>query len=398
MEAWKKNLWVCYFAVFIVSIGMSQMAPILPLYIEHLGISDTESIERWSGIIFGCNFISLAIFSPIWGKYSDRYGRKPMALRASLWLSVIMFGLGLAQNVYQLALLRLIQGALSGFQGAIIPLIATQTPVEKSGWALGIIFTGQVSGALLGPLIGGYLSELVGYRQTFFIISAFCFLGFLALAAFVKEDHKPDKMKKNISISEVWHSLPNPQLIRCLFVTTFLLQFALISIQPILTVYISQLSPSANHIALIAGVVYSCSGLASMLTASRLGHISDHIGAHKVLLGALLLGGIVFIPQAFVTSPWQLGALRFGLGIATAGLLPSINSLIRQNTPKDALGRIYGLNQSAQFVGMFSGSFLGGTLAAWLGISHMFFITAAFLLIDAYWCYQKIYKDLCHTC
>uniref|UniRef100_UPI0018C53654 MFS transporter n=1 Tax=Pectinatus frisingensis TaxID=865 RepID=UPI0018C53654 len=98
MEIWKRNLAICCCASFIVSVGMSQMAPILPLYIESLGINNFQEIERWSGIIFSCNFISLAIFSPIWGRLSDKYGRKPMTLRASLWLGIIMVGMGLAQN------------------------------------------------------------------------------------------------------------------------------------------------------------------------------------------------------------------------------------------------------------------------------------------------------------
>ena len=87
MEQWKKNLWVSTAAVFIVSVGMSQMAPILPLYIQHLGIHNLQEVEEWAGIIFGANFISLTIFSPIWGSMADKYGRKPMVLRASLALS-----------------------------------------------------------------------------------------------------------------------------------------------------------------------------------------------------------------------------------------------------------------------------------------------------------------------
>src|SRR5574344_2972067 len=114
MEIWKRNLWICCTASFSVSIGMSQMAPMLPLYVAELGVSDPGDIARWSGIIFGCNFISLALFSPVWGRLSDRYGRKPMVLRAALALAVIMFGMGLAQNVWQLCGLRLIQGTMSG--------------------------------------------------------------------------------------------------------------------------------------------------------------------------------------------------------------------------------------------------------------------------------------------
>ena len=95
MDIWKKNMWICTAASFIVSIGMSQMAPIMPLYIEELGVTDADAIAMWAGIVFGCNFISLAIFSPIWGRLSDKYGRKPMMLRASAWLGLIMVGMGL---------------------------------------------------------------------------------------------------------------------------------------------------------------------------------------------------------------------------------------------------------------------------------------------------------------
>ena len=76
---WKKNLYICCIASFIVSIGMSQMAPILPLYIAELGVDNPADIARWSGIVFGCNFISLAIFSPIWGRFSAAGSVKRLA-------------------------------------------------------------------------------------------------------------------------------------------------------------------------------------------------------------------------------------------------------------------------------------------------------------------------------
>ena len=79
-------------------------------------------------------------------------------------------------------------------------------------------------------------------------------------------------------------------------------------------------------------------------------------------------------------------------GLATAGLLPSINSLIRRNTPADCLGRIYGLNQAAQFVGMFSGSILGGWLAASIGIASVFLIPGVLLLINAGWFRFMVYR------
>lgn len=391
MEIWKKNLWACWFAVFIVSSGMSQMAPILPLYIDHLGIHDAAAIAKWSGIVFGSNFISLAIFSPIWGKFADKYGRKSMILRASLWLSIIMTSMGFVENVYQLAGLRMLQGALSGFQSAVVTLVATQTPKERVGWALGVIFSGQVGGTLLGPLFGGYLAEVIGFREEFIFIGIMCFIAFIASFFLVKEQKSIEKQEV-LNFHQVWNCLPNPKVMVCLFITTLVLQVALMSIQPIITVYITQLTSDMSHIALISGAVFAASGLASILAASRLGKLSDKIGPQKVLLAALIMAGILFIPQAFVQYSWQLGILRFLLGIATAGLLPSINSLIKQSTSDAIAGRAFGYNQSAQFLGMFLGSILGGQIAATFGIRYVFFFTGALLLINAFWVYHSIYK------
>ncbi|OKY54682.1 MFS transporter [Megasphaera cerevisiae] len=385
MEKWKRNLWISCCAGFIVSIGMSQMAPMLPLYIADMGIRSTGDIEKWSGIIFGCNFISLAIFSPIWGRLSDRYGRKPMALRASLWLGFIMIGMGFAQSVYQLAALRLAQGAMSGFQTAIIPLIAQESPREHSGWALGMFFTSQVTGTLLGPLIGGFLYETVGIRYDFFVIGALCFLGFFLLFR-IHETIKPQPQAAALTLRDTFLKLPSLQLIVGLFVTTFVMQFAVMSIEPIITIYVGYLAASSAHIALIAGAVFSCTGIASMLVASRLGRLADHIGSQKVLFAALCLAGVALALQGFAVSPLQLGIYRFMLGLAIAGLLPSVNNLVRQYTPSICLGRIYGFNQSAQFLGMFAGAFFGGHLAAAVGIRNVFFLTAFLFLINAVWC------------
>ena len=385
MEIWKRNLYICCLASFIVSAGMSQMAPILPLYIAELGVADSGDVARWAGIVFGCNFISLAVFSPIWGKLADRYGRKPMILRASGWLGLIMIGMSFAQSVWHLVVLRLLQGCLSGFQAAVVPLIAQETPREHSGWAMGMFFTAQVTGGLLGPLIGGMISELIGIRHSFLLMGSLCLLGFLALTQ-VRETRRTAAAGTPTGLRDVFSALPHRRAVAGLFLTTLVLHFSLTCIQPILTVYVSELAPDTEHLAVISGAVFSSAGFASMLTASRLGHISDRIGAQNVLTACLLLAGLVSIPQGLVTAPWQLALLRFLHGIAIAGLMPSVNSLIRQLTPPDCLGQIYGFNQSAQFSGMFSGAFLGGHLAAVFGIRQMFFAVALLLLIDAAWC------------
>lgn len=83
------------------------------------------------------------------------------------------------------------------------------------------------------------------------------------------------------------------------------------SVEPVLTVCVNDISRNSGHVALLAGVIFSASGLANILAAPRLGKLSDRIGAHKVMLAALLVAGILFIPQALARNPWELMGLRF---------------------------------------------------------------------------------------
>lgn len=393
MELWKRNLTVCWFGMFATGIGMSQIAPVLPLYIKHLGVSNTASIAQLSGIAFGITYIISAIFSPIWGQAADKFGRKPMLLRASLGMAIIIGCMGFAPNVYVLIALRLLQGAITGYGTACTTLIATQTDKEHAGYALGTLSTANIAGSLLGPTIGGFVGENLGMQNVFFITGVLMLIAFITTALFVKESFIRED-KKTLGIKEVWNSVPEKSLTITLFVTFFVLTVALYTVEPIVTVYITQLSNSSGHIALLAGITFSASGLANIIAAPRLGKLSDKIGAHKVILVALVAAGIIFIPQAFVKSPLQLMGLRFLLGLTAAGLNPSVNILVKKITPANLTGRVFGLNMSAGYLGVFGGSVLGGQIAANFGIRYVFFITSALLLMNAIWVYFKVYKKL----
>lgn len=395
MPVWKRNLIVCWFGVFVTGVGMSQIAPILPLYIKHLGVQSNSLIEQFSGLAFGVTFIILAVFSPIWGKAADKYGRKTMLMRASLGMAIIVFCMGFARNVYELIGLRFLMGMVAGYSTACTTLIATQTDREHAGWALGILSTSAITGSLFGPIIGGYIAESFGLRNIFFITGILMLIAFITTALFVKETFKRENAN-TLRTREIWKTLPNKDLVIMMFITFFVLTTALFSIEPIITVYVSQLVHNKNHVALLAGIAFSAPGLASIIAAPRLGKLSDKIGPHKVMLVALIVAGIIFIPQAFVKNPWQLIGLRFLLGLVTAGLTPCINSIIKRIIPESITGRVYGFNMSAGYLGGFGGSILGGQIAAYFGIRYVFFITGALLLINAFWVYFKVYKKLAY--
>jgi MFS family permease len=379
--------------MFITGVGMSQIAPVLPLYIKHLGIGDSASIAQLSGFAFGITYIISALFSPLWGLAADRVGRKPMLLRASLGMALVICCMGLAQNVYELIGLRLIQGAITGYSTACTTLIATQTEKEHAGWALGTLSTANVAGGLLGPIIGGAIEESLGLQNVFFLTGACLLIVFLTTLLFVKESFTRQG-KELLQIKDVWMRIPNKSLTVILSVTFFIITLALYSIEPVVTIYVTQLTTDTTHVALLAGMAFSASGLANIIAAPRLGKLSDKVGAHKIILIALVVAGVIFLPQAFVQNPWQLMGLRFLLGLAIAGLSPSVNVLIKKITPDALAGRVFGFTVSAGYLGVFGGSVLGGQVAAWWGIRYIFFITCALLLLNAVWVYVTAYKKL----
>jgi len=381
--------------MFATGIGMSQIAPVLPLYIESLGVCDLATIKQLSGLAFGVTFIVSAIFSPIWGSAADRFGRKPMLIRASLGMAIVIFLMGFAPNVYVLIGLRILQGVITGYGTACTTLIATQTDKAHAGFALGTLSTSSVAGSLLGPMVGGFIEYTVGLRPVFFITGSLMFIAFLTTWLFVKENFVREE-KKVLSVREIWNEIPKKSLTISLSITFFVITLGLYSIEPIITIYVKQLVTDnlTRHVALIAGLAFSVTGLANIITAPLLGKLSDKTGAHKVILLSLIITGIFYIPQAFVQNPGQLIALRFLLGLTMGGLAPAVNTLIKKITPSSHTGRIFGLTMSAQYLGIFGGSVMGGQISAAFGISAVLFVTSALMLLNATWVYFYVYKKM----
>jgi DHA1 family multidrug resistance protein-like MFS transporter len=265
---------------------------------------------------------------------------------------------------------------------------------KRAGWALGTLSTASIAGSLLGPMIGAYIEENIGLNEVFFIIGGLLMIAFITTLLFVKEEFEISEKKKVLGAKEVWKQIPDKNLVFTMFVTSFVLTLGLYSIEPIITAYIGNLSNNTNHVALFSGMAFSASGFASILVAPRLGKISDKVGPQKVMLIALIIAGIILIPQVFVKNPWQLMILRFFLGLSTAGLMPSVNSLVKRITPDSLTGRVFGFNMSAQYLGVFGGLVLGGQIAAYLGIRYVFFITSTLLLLNAVWVYNTVYRKL----
>ena len=384
-EHWRRNLVVCMFGSFTTIVAMTLLLPFLPLYVEQLGVRDPAAIVRWSGVAYGATFFSAALVAPLWGRLADRYGRKLMLIRASLGMAVAMALIGLAQDVWQLVGLRLLAGLLGGYASGSTVLIATQTPKERSGWALGTLSSAVMAGSLVGPLIGGLLPPLIGIRWTFFGAGAVIFVAFLATLFLVREERRPARAKLDAKPAGGWAAVPDKRPVTAMLLTGMLLMLANMSIEPIITVYVAQLVAEPSRVTVMAGFVMSAAALGSILSASRLGQLADRVGHWNVIIGCLAVSAVLLVPQAFVSSGWQLVGLRFLMGLSLGGLLPCIASVIRHNVPEGSAGSMLGYSISAQYTGQVAGPLLGGFVGGRFGMPTVFLATCVLMAFGALW-------------
>ncbi|MBZ9799898.1 MFS transporter [Mesorhizobium sp. ES1-4] len=382
---WRRNLAVCFAGSFSTLIAMTLLLPFLPLYVEQLGAQGHAAIVQWSGIAYGATFFAAAMVAPLWGRLGDRYGRKVMLVRASFGMAICMSLTGMVETVWQLVLLRLLIGFAGGYSSGSTILVAMQTPKDRSGWALGILSAGITAGSLVGPLLGGVLPPVIGIRATFLLSGGVIFLAFLATTFLIKESPRPRPAKADAAAKPKsgWSRIPDKRPVVAMLTTGMLLAFATMSIEPIITVYVQQLIEDQSRVTLVAGVVMSAAALGTILSASWLGRLADRIGHWNVVVGALAVSALLLIPQAFVTSAWQLIGLRFLMGLALGGLLPCITSVIRHNIPDGVGGNVLGLAISAQYVGQVAGPLAGGFAGGHFGMPAVFLGTSVLMALGA---------------
>ena len=386
METWKRTVYISLVCVFCTAFGVSQLAPILPLYFHDLGVQTPEAMSLWSGLATGATYIIVCLAAPFWGRVADKKGRKITLIRSSFGMALCNILIAFQTTPEGVVLIRLVQGLVSGFYSASITLIASESPIERTGWALGLLASANLAGSLIGPLLGGYIADTVGIRNDFIIVGTLMGLAGVLATIFIHENYVPQPNPEKLSIRKLKEQIPEFNSIIALCVASFIYAICIMSLQPVISVYIKGIVPSdTENLAFIAGAVFSAMGIAQLMSSSPLGKLVDKIGPRKVLVVSLIYVGILNIPQAYVSEVYQLAIIRFLQGFGLGGMLPALNTYLSSKTPREFTGQVFSYNQSCLFFGYFLGSVGGASLMAWLGFTTLFWVSGGLFIISALW-------------
>ncbi len=325
---WRRSLWLIWIALFISNMGFSLVMPFLPLYVQKMGISG-HSVELWTGVIFSATYVAAAVALPFWGRLSDRTGRRPIMIGASLGQGVAVTLMGLATHPWQLVVLRLMLGACFGIMSACIAYMTAITPKGQTGYMLGMIQTAVTSGSILGPFLGGFLATFMGYQPIFFLNGLTCFIQAAVFIFFLKEKYTPPAKKATESrlVDDIRVVAASPTLLTMMLVV-MVQCFSIMNAEPIIPLYLQTLNVPPSLLTFLSGAVFSVVGIATVMASPYLGRMGDRLGYKRVLM--ICLGGVavVYTMQGLAANWWQLLLFRFGQGCFAGGVFAAGNALV----------------------------------------------------------------------
>ena len=396
---WKIVLAILTCNIAFMSSSYTMLVPFLPMYLtQELGV-DADSVNLWSGIVFSATFLVSAIMAPIWGRLADTKGKRLMAIRASLLLSISYFLGGIVTSPEQLTLMRLFQGFAAGLWPMDLAIMTLYAPADKLGFCLGTMQGILTAGGVIGPLLGGILAEFFGMRVSFFLAAAALFINCLVFIFVIKE---PPIAAISTAVSAPASKQKPPALwkiplIRNMLLCGTLVQMVILILQPILTTYITELAGPLPNLIFISGLIFSLGGIAGAITAPLWGQCGQRFGFFRTMGLALICAGITIMVQGIPNNLYWFAAMQFCGGLFFSGIHPSINAILAQNTPPEVKGSIFGLLFSAQQVGGMAGPILGGIIATYLGMKYVFYIAGLLLIILSLAIYQRFVTNSLHS-
>ncbi len=360
-------------SIFCCMLGSGIVVPLLPLYAEGLGATGFGL-----GLIFAAFPISRTLFTPVFGRLSDRGGRKPFIVVGLLTYAIISPVFVWANTVPLLVLTRLLHG-VSG--SMILPItqayVGDISPEGEEGKWMGYANAAFFSGFGIGPLMGGVVAEHLGMDIAFFAMGGLSMLAFFIAAFFLPEvgSHKSAE-RIRLSFKEMGRSRTMTGLVSFRLALT-LGRAAFFTFLPVFAALKLGLRPS------LIGVLVAVYMLLSSLLGIPWGRMADRFHRRPLVVAGCLVSFVYLALVPPADSFGQLLALCVLGSLGGAISIPAASAIVVTEGRKYGMGSAMAVFNVAISIGMAVGPILSGVIADFVGIDAVFYFGAAVSLVAA---------------
>lgn len=361
---------VLFLIVFIDLVGFGLVIPLLPFYAERFGASPLQMT-----LLFAVYSLMSMLAAPVWGRLSDRVGRRPVLMASMAAAALAYLWLGLATRLWMLFAARAFAGICAGNIAAAQAYIADVTPPEKRARGMGMIGAAFGLGFIIGPVIGGLVAgndlktaDLATPGLIAAGLSAAALLGvlFLLRESLSASGRGRDTRGRLAALSA---ALRQPTLTRLLAVF-FLVILAFSGMETTFAWWaIDQFGWGPRPI----GFVFFYVGLLSAaMQGGLIGPLTKRFGEERLMLCGLVLIALGLLVLPFAREiPLLIVALTL-LALGMGAMQPSLNSLISRRAAPERQGEVMGVAQSVAALSRVLGPIVAGALFSGLGRSSPF--------------------------
>jgi MFS transporter, DHA1 family, tetracycline resistance protein len=364
---------VLLLVVFVNLVGFGILLPLLPYYAQSFDAPAWQVTWIFTAFSVG-NFFA----EPIWGRLSDRIGRKPILLFTVFCSALGFAALAFAPNIWMALLLRFFGGLTTGNLSTIQGYIADVTPPEKRAGRMGYLGAAYGVGFVIGPAIGGFLAHeaagSVGFRLPLLVAAGMSFIAAFGILAFVKESRtkhaRAQQTTPHISLKQ---AAAHPVLGRILIVT-FLFITAFAAAESIFGLWTQKrFGWGPKELSLCFSAVALTAALAQGFITGRL--TRRYGEAAMLTTGLILLAGAMALQPLGQGQGHTIALLAFAV-VGQSLILPNLSALLSRTTSPDSQGAVLGLNQAMGALARAAGPIMGGALFSIVGPSAPFYAAA----------------------
>jgi DHA1 family multidrug resistance protein-like MFS transporter len=372
----RKSFALVFFALFLMMLGNGIIIPVFPYYVKNMGASAFQL-----GLLLTVYSLCQFIFAPIWGRYSDRVGRKPLLLLGIAGYAVSFILYGLAHSLWVLFAARIAGGILSA---AVMPTamayIGDVTTKEQRGSSMGFMGASMGLGMVMGPALGGIFSG-ISFTFPFFFAAGLAIVNDLTIFLFLKESLPPEKRTQQQEKAAVESGLSSllGELRTPLFQFFIMIFLASVAHSMNEATYALFMQAKINMGAKEAGWAFMVAGIVMVILQGLLvGRMINSLGEKKTIVIGLcsMAAGLVLLLHSYniLTAIIFLAVFCCGMGL----IRPATSSAVSKGAVNQ--GRSLGAMQGFDSLGRVVGPALGGFLLD-VNLFYAYLAAAAIALV-----------------